>query len=65
MPENKIVQDLRELVKKYGSQKAVAEKLHVSPQYLNDVLKGKRQPGPAFTDALGYERIVKYKEIKP
>ncbi len=63
--KDKIVQELQALVKQMGSQKAVAEHLHVSQQYLSDVLRGKTRPGPAFLYALGYERIEKYKEIKP
>jgi len=65
MPKDKIVQELQKLVQELGTQKAVAAKLNVSEQYLSDVLRGKTKPGPAFLYALGYEKIERYKEIKP
>lgn len=43
-----------------GSQKAAARNLKVSPQYLSDVLNGRREPGKSILNALGYEKRVTY-----
>lgn len=56
---------LREYVDEHGSQKAASLAFDCSPQYLGDVLNGKAEPGPLILRAMGYERVVLYKEIKP
>ena len=33
----------------------------VSQQYVNDVLKGRREPGESILKALGLERVVSYR----
>lgn len=43
------------------TQQAVASALGVSPQYLCDVLKGRREVGPAILDSLNLEKVVTYK----
>lgn len=43
-----------------GSQKALAAQLGVSPQYLGDVLNGKREPGESILEALGLCKVVHY-----
>lgn len=45
-----------------GSQDALAKKLKVSPAYINDILHGRREPGPAVYRPLGFERIVRYEK---
>lgn len=40
-----------------GSQISRAKKLGISPAYLCDLLKGKRQPGPKLLEALGLEIV--------
>lgn len=57
-----IIRRLQVLANQLGGQKALAAKLKVSPQYLSDVMTGKSDPGPAILKALGYERVVLYKE---
>lgn len=42
------------------SQRAYAEVIGVSPQYLADFLAEKRGPGPAILKALGLRKIVRY-----
>ncbi len=44
-----------------GTQKAAAEKLGVSQQYLSDVLNEAREPGPLILAGLGIERVVTYR----
>lgn len=47
-----------------GSQKRVAEIAGVSPQYISDVLNGKREPGQAILTYLRLERVVSYREVE-
>lgn len=44
-----------------GSQAAYAEQLGISPQYLCDVLYGRREPGDKMLIGMGLQRIVKYR----
>ena len=46
-----------------GSQRSVAASMSVSAQYLNDVLKGKREPGVGILAGLGLERVVTYRAV--
>ena len=48
-----------------GSQLSFAEAIGVSPQYLSDVLNGRRDPGNSILEAIGVERIVTYRFIRP
>jgi transcriptional regulator with XRE-family HTH domain len=45
------------------TQIQLANQLGVSPQYLGDVLAGKREPGKTILDALKLERMVMYKPV--
>lgn len=44
-----------------GSQKAYAAKIGVSLAHINDVLRGRREPGPSILNALGLEKVVDYR----
>lgn len=46
--------------KEAGGQKAWAERSGVSPQYVCDVLQGRREPGDSICAALGLRREVLY-----
>lgn len=56
--------DLRKACDKAGTQKAWAEKHGISCSYVTDVLAGRRWPGKAILDALGYERAG-YRRKRP
>ena len=43
------------------TQAAFAKEFGFSPQYLGDVLNGRRDPGEKILDAVGYERVVTYR----
>lgn len=43
-----------------STQRAVADDLELSEQYVCDVLKGRREPGRKMLRALGIRRIVSY-----
>lgn len=45
----------------HGQAKLYAKHIGVSPQYLNDVLRGRREPGKKILRALGLEKVVLYR----
>jgi transcriptional regulator with XRE-family HTH domain len=45
-----------------GNQAQMARKIGISPQYLNDVLNGKRGAGDKILAYLGLEKIVTYRK---
>jgi len=51
---------IRIAINKAGTQKAWAEEIGVSPQFLNDVLHGKRQPSDRMLKPLGIIRQTTY-----
>lgn len=62
MTHEKFIQLLIKEVKNAGSQRALAEKLGVSPAYLGDVLHGRREPGRSILEPLGFRRVVLYEK---
>ncbi len=46
------------------SQRELAKELGVSPQYLHDVINGRRSVGTEIPKALGLEKHVEYKRAK-
>jgi len=57
-----VIDRLRAAIEAAGSQAAFAEKHKISLQYVNDVLRGRREPGKLILEALGIERITLYRE---
>ncbi len=51
---------LRKQADEAGSQKLLAAKLEVTPQYITDILRGRREPGEAILRPLGLRKIVSY-----
>lgn len=62
--KDKLLIGLRKYIREHGSQKAAARTLGVSPSFLSDVLKGKREPAGMMLTRLGYHRVVMYAEIE-
>lgn len=58
-----VIDLLRRQCTRAGSQASFAAQNKLSPPYLNDVLSGRREPGPAILKALGMEKIVSYRKI--
>jgi len=54
---------LRKMVEEAGSQRNLAKKMGVSPMFLCDILKGRRDPGEKFLSALGYSRTVQIRRV--
>jgi hypothetical protein len=59
-----IVEDLRLLADSMSTHKALAKKIGISPQFLCDILAGKRLPGKKVCNFLKVEPILVYREIK-
>lgn len=55
---------LRVQVDKTGTQKDFAEKHGISTQFLNDVLKHRKNPSKLIQQALGVREIIYYEVIK-
>lgn len=56
-----ILDTIRQMVSKWGSQKAVADHLGISNAYMSDILNGNRDISTAVARRLGYTKVVKYK----
>lgn len=48
------LEHLKRKIKTAGTQREMAAQLGVSQQYLSDVLKGRREPGPKLAEAMGF-----------
>jgi hypothetical protein len=57
--------DVIEMVRREAlhGQVAFAIKAGVTQQYISDLLRGKREPGPKILDALGLRKVITY-EVK-
>lgn len=62
-PLSEVIDDIQQLVNSLSTQKKVAEYLGISTQYLTDILKGRRDPGPMVLRKLGFEKVIGYKYI--
>lgn len=51
---------LRHKAKEAGSQIAFALAVDISPQFLSDVINGRREPSGRLLEVLGLRRIVRY-----
>ncbi len=53
LSEEDFLEEINEFVKSKGGQKKAAQELNISPQYLNDVLRGRRYIGKSIAEAMG------------
>ena len=60
--QEEILNVIRQMVDKWGSQKAVADHLDISNAYMSDILAGNRPVSNAVARSLGYTKIVKYRK---
>ena len=60
MKKKEVIDILYRQVEVYGSQKALAIKIGISPQYLEDILLGRREPGESVLNFLGMQKVVSY-----
>lgn len=59
-----IVEELRLLADSMSTHETLAAKIGISPQYLCDILKGKRNPGVKVCKFLKVEPVLMYLEVK-
>jgi len=52
------IKELQKHVKKAGSQKEAAANLGISTQYLNDLLRGRREASETILEKLGLRRVI-------
>ena len=62
MTRKQVLDQLKAMVVRAGTQQAVANDLHVSAVYLGDVLHGNRPPGKKILRALGLSRVDTYEK---
>jgi plasmid maintenance system antidote protein VapI len=55
-----ILEIIKEMAKKWDTQKELAEHLGISNAYMSDILAGIRPVSDGVARRLGYRRIVKY-----
>ena len=58
MNDDIVIAKLKAQVKISGNQKRAAQALAISPQYLTDLLKGRRAAGESLLQRLGLQRKV-------
>lgn len=60
---------LRAVIAETGSQRKAAKALGISGPYVNDLLRGRRNPGPALLRRMGLEKVTRvvteYAESEP
>lgn len=61
MDKTEFVKYLKEQVEIIGTQREAAKAWGISYQFLNDLLRGRRDPSPAILNALGMKKVVDYK----
>lgn len=62
MTKDSLIKLLRQRKTTLGTWKAVADSLGVTPQYIQDIKDGRREPGKILLDALGMVRVVEYRK---
>ncbi len=63
MTTRDVVNLLNQTIQQHGSAKAVAARMGLSPQYLCDVRKGRREVSDRLAQKLGLRRIVTFEPI--
>lgn len=63
MTEDQIIKLIKDK-KGDGSQSDLARAMGITPQYLHDVLNGRRAPGPKILEYLGIEKRENYVRVK-
>jgi hypothetical protein len=64
MTKEDLLIKLQRMTKGHGSKVALARSLEVSPQFLGDLLAGRRDPGEKMLTALGLRKVVSYHPVK-
>ena len=64
MTKESLVKLLHKRADSHGSWYRLAESLNLSPQYLQDIKDGRRDPGGKLLTALGLVKVVTYVKAK-
>jgi transcriptional regulator with XRE-family HTH domain len=64
MTYDELISRIKILAVRTGSQAALADRLDVTPSYLNDVLLGRRMPGTKILEALNIKKVITYERLK-
>jgi transcriptional regulator with XRE-family HTH domain len=64
MSQAEFLEYLSKEVAAVGGQTLYAVKVGISKQYLNDILKGRKEPGMKLLKAIGYKKIVTYEPTR-
>jgi hypothetical protein len=60
-----VIAALQDVIAMEGGQRQAARLLNISPQYVNDVLQGRRDVSAELADRLGFERVTKFRRKEP
>jgi hypothetical protein len=65
MNKDKLIAYIQSIIdKQYGGlQAGFAQDNDMSAAYVNDVLRGRREPGQKILNAVGVEKVVTYRKI--
>lgn len=61
-PIEQVLLDMRRQIDAEGSQAQFCRKHQISPQYVCDILLGRRLPGPTVLQAIGWRKSIAYKK---
>ena len=59
-----VVEEIRLLADSMSTHKSFSKKVGISPQFLCDILAGKRLPGKKILDFLKLKPVIVYREVK-
>lgn len=57
-----VLTELNKAIDKAGNQVSFARANDISTAYVNDVVRGRKEPGDKILSALGLERVITYRK---
>ena len=63
LTSQELIDEIRRRITETGQAKKLALELGFSPQYLSDVIQGRREIGEALAKKLGYQKRVLWEPI--
>lgn len=62
-PESHLIEELRARTDRKFGLKRTADELGFTPQFVLDVVKGRRSVSPKLAIAMGYRRVVEFEKV--
>lgn len=62
--EEEVRELIRQMVDNEITQGKVAKRLRISPAYLSDIIRGRRDVSDYIAHELGYKKIKRYEKVK-